>query len=743
MFLGMLLMLYICRSEKLGEAADIYKAIACSAQVIRLTLVDDADKQSPLCRFHRHVEPEGIDQTVHCQPQASWSFPDDHLHNPVSLNDLGNSYICRFHALGELSDVEKAVTYHLQAVQLTPDDDPNKPQLLNNLGWSYTSRFDRLGKLSDINHAIASQTQAIQLTPDGSMTKPRFLSNLGLSYAARYNFLGERPDVDEAVDCLIRAVQHTPAGHGERPKFLCNLGFAYARRFEQFGELPDNDNSIACLNEAVQLTPEGWASKSTLLDNLGSSYMRRYEKLGELANIEKAIDYCSQSVRLTPEGHPQKPRSLTNLATALACRFECLTGSELSDIDEAIEYQMRALELTPDNHVDKPMVIGEFGRFCFLRAKRLGNLLDFDNAIDCQSEAVQLIPDCHARKLLLLLDLGDSYLSRFHLQCERKDLEAASSTFQEAALFAIGRPTTRYNAARKWAKSCSLLGISPKPAHQSAMALIHQVIWLGIPINQRYDILAKIRYFTMEAASTAIVEGAYNLALEWLEQGRSVVWNQILQLRTPFDRLFSADQVLALRLKNLASELERAGSRRMSTLLTADHVADLEKDARHHRRLATEWDQLLEQTRTIDGFQEFLRPLNAKALIHAAKDGPIILINVNMVGLGCDALVIPPNVDNVAHVPLPNFSFVEALAIRHHLQSLFEHRSPRTRGLKLGKWSLNLKKKLKATLKRLWLGVVKPVLDFLGYTVSILPIISAFVPTCCCSRNLQPILYHM
>jgi hypothetical protein len=40
-----------------------------------------------------------------------------------------------------------------------------------------------------------------------------------------------------------------------------------------------------------------------------------------------------------------------------------------------------------------------------------------------------------------------------------------------------------------------------------------------------------------EAAAAAISAKQYNTALEWLEQGHSIVWNQFLQLRTPFDAL--------------------------------------------------------------------------------------------------------------------------------------------------------------------------------------------------------------
>jgi hypothetical protein len=50
-------------------------------------------------------------------------------------------------------------------------------------------------------------------------------------------------------------------------------------------------------------------------------------------------------------------------------------------------------------------------------------------------------------------------------------------------------------------------------------------------------------------------------AVEWLVEGRCIVWNQLNLLRTPVDELRSYDPTLADRLSNLSRELEMAGLR--------------------------------------------------------------------------------------------------------------------------------------------------------------------------------------
>ncbi|KAG9119916.1 hypothetical protein FRC07_004832, partial [Ceratobasidium sp. 392] len=90
------------------------------------------------------------------------------------------------------------------------------------------------------------------------------------------------------------------------------------------------------------------------------------------------------------------------------------------------------------------------------------------------------------------------------------------------------------------------------------MQIIPRIIWLGNTANRRYELIPKTRDATMQAAAIAIMLEKTNIALEWLEQGRSIVWNQLLQLRTPIDELSIANPSLAATIKQVAYSLENA-----------------------------------------------------------------------------------------------------------------------------------------------------------------------------------------
>lgn len=65
--------------------------------------------------------------------------------------------------------------------------------------------------------------------------------------------------------------------------------------------------------------------------------------------------------------------------------------------------------------------------------------------------------------------------------------------------------------------------------------------------------------------------------------------------------------------------------------------------------LAREWDRLVDEVRTLDGFEDFLRPPRLSALLPAAAEGPIAFVNLSQ--WRCDVLLV--RADGVEVVELP------------------------------------------------------------------------------------------
>ena len=173
-------------------------------------------------------------------------------------------------------------------------------------------------------------------------------------------------------------------------------------------------------------------------------------------------------------------------------------------------------------------------------------------------------PKGHADKPRRLTHLGDSFLGRFKFSGDPVYRSAAITHFHCAATCAVGSPSVRFRVAIKWARLASTCQISfALHGYTVAFDLLPQVAWMGQTILARNSELTYFGNIASEAAATAISAEQYDTALEILEQGRSVVWTQLLQLRTPIDALCEVEPNLANDLFRVSKALEQASSRGM------------------------------------------------------------------------------------------------------------------------------------------------------------------------------------
>jgi hypothetical protein len=253
-----------------------------------------------------------------------------------------------------------------------------------------------------------------------------------------------------------------------------------------------------------------------------------------------------------------------------------------------------------------------------------------------------------------------------------------------------------------------------------ALDLLPQVAWLGQTIQARHSKLTSMGNIASEAAAVAISAARYDTAVEWLEQGRSIVWSQLLQLRTPIDALLDAQPSLANDLIRVSRALEQASSRGIRTEYhptESDQPLSMEQVAQGHRRLAEEWEQLVGNVRNVPGFEDFLRPKKFVQLCSAASAGPVVVANIHE--QRCDALVLMAGLDEVMHIPLDRFSYETAQELHRSLNQLLLAggvRARDTRAMRRGTTTTGAV--MQSILSDIWLNVVKPVLDGLAYTVS-------------------------
>jgi hypothetical protein len=255
-------------------------------------------------------------------------------------------------------------------------------------------------------------------------------------------------------------------------------------------------------------------------------------------------------------------------------------------------------------------------------------------------------------------------------------------------------------------------------AYTTAIELLPELAWLGLSITDRHHQLSQAGQVVRDAASAAIVQHDYQKAVKWLDQGRSVIWGQLLDLRTPVDELRNSHPDLADEFVSLSTLLETAGTRSNAV---ADGIKpqSLESIAQRSHSHALRRNGVLQQIRELSGFERFLSSKPISELSQAAKMGPVAILNIST--YGCDALILMPGLaDEVIHVPLSDFTIHEAQALAKFLASIVgtPGRNDRLHGSIEGDMAPD--DIFSHILSEIWFKIVRPVLNALAITVSYL-----------------------
>ncbi|CAE6478493.1 hypothetical protein ACGC1H_006303 [Rhizoctonia solani] len=700
-----------------NELDSIDNEIANMTRALSLTPASHPDRLMCLgflgrtyrIRFQRLGDSEDLQKAhEYITSSRSASGFKGHPDLPWITYELGVVYELRFAHQGYLDDLATAIELFSQAASLTPDLHPALPQRLDDLGIAYDFRFQRLGELEDLEKAIAYKSRAVSLVPKGSTDLATRLESLGTSHAIRFQHQGNLDDMEKAV--LYRTGVLTIASEGDpnMPRYLENLGVSHRARFHRLGEIEDIEKAITYQTQSVALTPDNHPELPRKLENLGRAYETRFQRLEKPDDSDKALEYKTRALLLTPEDHPDLPKHLENLSLSQSGRFHRLNEPE--DLDKAIEYMTRAVSLTPDDHVDMPQRATNLGLAHVSRFESHKEPDDLEQAITYLSSALILRPEGHPHRTEGLIALGRTYALQFQESGQIKHLDDSLDCFRKATRSVAGRPRMRFDSARQWAKLATKHNLPDSlEAYQVAMDLIPQLVWLGATSKQRYEDVCELSELAVEAASVAIGVNDCALALEWLEHARCVIWSQLLLLRSPLDRLRSVRPEMADRIGKISNALHGAGS---ETLAPSD-MLETEEAAQQRRRLAHEYGRLISDTRMIPGFEDFLKPKRASDLVHAARNGPVAVINCYKTR--CDALIILPGQTKITHIPLPESTYEDAQRARVHMEASLRSTGVRERGVQIIS-DIQQTGGFDNVLDTLWNDITKPILEFLGYT---------------------------
>ncbi|KAG8751601.1 hypothetical protein FRC12_012379 [Ceratobasidium sp. 428] len=171
-------------------------------------------------------------------------------------------------------------------------------------------------------------------------------------------------------------------------------------------------------------------------------------------------------------------------------------------------------------------------------------------------------------------------------------------------------------------------------------------------------------------------------------------------------------------MRKMANQLDAATPLQLNSL--GDRLFEAtsrEAGSQIRRHLATQWDQLLQQVRGLEGFQDFLKPAQITDLSKATHSSTLVIIN--MYGDLCDALAFSKGSTTPLYIRLAGFSETEVTKIRSHMSDALSGARILSRHARQPVYHPieNAQDQIRNALATLWAAVVKPVLDKLGYWV--------------------------
>ncbi|TFK62237.1 hypothetical protein BDN72DRAFT_827689 [Pluteus cervinus] len=181
------------------------------------------------------------------------------------------------------------------------------------------------------------------------------------------------------------------------------------------------------------------------------------------------------------------------------------------------------------------------------------------------------------------------------------------------------------------------------------MSNLHGHIFTMVPLPMRYEVYHRIFGIIPDAISYATELEQYDLALEWNDRGRAVIWGQILHLRFPYlKELRDADPALAKRWVDVTAQM-------YASLIAPFHnesIKDISKSTIQLQYSMMDIKKLNNPKFNTFFADKTYKDIQSSAL---ALGGPIIFLNVNR--YSSSALAVVPTSEHVLHIPLPSIDY--------------------------------------------------------------------------------------
>ncbi|MET7878875.1 hypothetical protein ABZS52_18320 [Micromonospora profundi] len=516
--------------------------------------------------------------------------PSDHI---ADLVDLGNATLYRYRLTAEPADLATAVRHYHAAVDAAGEHHTRlsalrsltsaleiraqvsrDPADASAVTGSYERMLteplvDRQDVLAELltrrldEHRqganLATLDLAIEKCTEGDLTANGQV--LGVYTAAlRFRFWsgGMLRDVERCI-ALCRHGLAEATDPPARAALLANLGSALRMRYDAFGDEDDVNAAVQAHREAAELPDLSRANRGVVMSALSSALQKRAKLFDDRQAIGESIHLARACLATVSPGSPEHDEFASVLATGLMSRFSY--GRRLSDIDEAVAL-LRKVLAAPHRHTDRALTASIVGDALSERYLVSNDPADLEATIEALRTAATGFPPTSPRRPGTLGRLGDNLYTRFGLQHDLTDLAEASAIWRSVAEMETSPGYLRVQAAMLSGQAAMTVGDHHKAAgaYDLAATLMPQTAWFGLAAPQRRRHLEHLGGLASHAAAAMLATDQGRRSVEVLELCRSVLWNQLLDLRTGLTEVEAEAPELAARMAEVRRLLDTSGS---------------------------------------------------------------------------------------------------------------------------------------------------------------------------------------
>lgn len=546
-------------------------------------------------RYSHLRQPENFSEVIDLHQNALVTLAE-HPYRFSVLSNLASAFVARFHCTEELADLDHGITLHREVLEALRASDSDEIHL------SRSSCMDRLAKAlrlrkhsTDLEEAVMLHREALSNLPSNhqNLERASFLDEFATTLQAQFLRSQAQEHLAMAIDLRREALSFSPLDEVDQAFFLNGLAKAVQARFELDRVRSDLDETISLHREAIARTPADLPIRVSYLGDLANASLRRFKEIDQPQDLDEAVLLSREVLALQPSAH-RTPASWLNLAIALRTLFE-----------------------------------------------RDGLPKDLEESIALLREACSAFPSDHTISVNLALSL----IGMYDLAKEVSYMDEAVAAFRMSMAYGS---ITDLEAVKTWAHHADIANHeSALEAYKMALDLTRTAM-LSPNLKTRYQRLALgSDGIARNAAACAVRLERFDAAVELLEEGRGMFWSQVLQIRTPLDELRRVAPELAEKLSSVSRALDQAIQYDLPSELPREGFS-VDEEAVRYRRLCEVWSATIDKVRGLNGFEDFLRPKNLGKLLHAAVNGPIVVLNSGETS--CAALILTSS--DVKHVPL-------------------------------------------------------------------------------------------